>query len=75
MNALTLTPDERRQADRLALDLANLVRDTPGATALGASTALKRPFVETAIARALYLLGLDALLAPEPAAGTGDETG
>ena len=71
MTPNTLTIDERRSADRLALEIAALIRDTPGSTGPGASTTLKRPFVEAAMTRAMYLLGLDKLLAPEPAAGNG----
>ena len=73
MNALTLSIDERRAADRLAQEISTLIRDHPAALSPGALP--KAPFVRAALTRAMYLVGAEQLLAPEPAAGNGEETG
>ena len=74
MNALTLSIDERRAADRLAQEISTLIRDHSAALSPGALP--KAPFIQAAMRRAMYLVGLEKLLAPEPAAGSNgaDET-
>ena len=69
----TLAPDERRQAARLALEIAALIREHPAALSPGAMP--KAPFVRAAMIQAMYLVGLEKLLTPEPAPGNGEETG
>ena len=66
MTPNNLTTEERRAADRLSLEIAALIRDTSGATAKG-------PFVQAVMMRAMYLLRLDALLAPERVEPAGNE--